>query len=115
MALLQLFSPVDVLECLVDVAHFEGAPSLVLEELMVVLVVDHGDVVLLHGLVVVLQLFAKDADLDVSVGHATLREALREKRVLEVKDGLGDLISFGENHSQLEEHFALLVEVGRHA
>lgn len=85
-----------------------------LVDFVVVLVANDCCLVLPDGLHEVVLLLVEKADLDESIALSLQRESVGQNGVLEVADGLLDLVGLGEDHSELVEDLTLLVEVRRH-
>ena len=85
-----------------------------LVDLVVVLVTNDCGLVLSVGLDEVILLLVKKSDLDEGIALSLQSESVGQDRVLEVANGLLDLVSLGEDHSELVEDLTLLVEVRRH-
>jgi len=96
---LKLLHRVDVLEGLIDIALLEGTPGQVLVNFEVALVSIDCSLVLSHGLIEVTLFFVQEADLDKSVGLSLQGKSIGQDGVLEITDGLLNLVSLGEDHT----------------
>lgn len=67
MVWVELLNDGDVLECLVDFSHLEGAPSKVLVDLIIALVSDDGCLIFSDGLDVVLLFLIEHSNLYKSI------------------------------------------------
>ena len=85
-----------------------------LVDLEVALVTYDGSLILSQGLVIVLLGLVEESDFDQGIGFPLESEGVGEDGVLEVADGLLDLVGLGKYHTKLVEHLTLLVEVGGH-
>ena len=80
-------------------------------DLKVALITVDSSFILLHGLVEVTLFFVEKTNLDECVCLSLKGEGVGEDGVLEVADGLLDLVGLGEDHTELVEDFTLLVEI----
>jgi hypothetical protein len=103
-----------VLKAFVYLVLLEGRPGQVLEDLEVVLVTNKCYLVLSDSLVVVILSLVQQTDFDQGVGLSPGGEGVGQDGVLEVADGLLDLVGLREDHGQLVENLTLLVEVRGH-
>jgi hypothetical protein len=99
LSLVLLLRLLDELHGSVDVALQEVGPGQVLVYLVVPLVVVQTSLVGPLGLVEVLVLFVEQTDLEQGVHLPLHCEGVREDGVLEVTDGLLDLVGLGEYHA----------------
>ena len=72
-----------------------------LVDLEAVLVGDQSSLILTDGLHELFLLLEEQADLDEGVGLSLLGESVGQNGVLEVADGVLDLVGLGEDHSEL--------------
>lgn len=85
-----------------------------LVNLVVVLISDDGCFVFSNGLYEIILFFIEEANLDESVTLSLQSESVCKDRVLEITDGLLNLVCLREDHSKFVKHFTLLVKVWRH-
>ena len=85
-----------------------------LVDFVVVLVANNCCLVLSDGLDEIILLLVEKANLDEGIALSLQRESVGQNRVLEVANGLLDLVGLGEDHSELVEDLTLLVEVRGH-
>ena len=110
----ELLNNGNVFKSLVDFSHLERAPGKMLVDLVVALVSNDGCLILSHGLNIVLLLLIKHTDFDKSISFSLKCEGTGEDRILEIADGLLNLVCFSKYHTQFVKDFTLLVEVWRH-
>ena len=111
---LKLLNLLDIFESFIDVTFLEAAPGHVLIDFEVALVAGDCSFIFSHCLIEILLFFVKKTNFDKSVCLSLESKSVGKDRILEIADGLMDLISLGENHSKLVEDLTLLVEVWRH-
>lgn len=97
----QLLAFLSVLKRLIDLAHLEVAPSQMLVDLEAVLVRDQSCLVLTDSLHELLLLLKEQADFNEGVSFSLLGESIGQNGVLEVADGVLDLVGLCEDHSKL--------------
>lgn len=83
-------------------------------DLIILFVSDDSSFILPDGLWEVTLLLVQQTYLDQSVTLSLERKSVGQDGVLEVTDGLLELVGLREDHAELVEHFTLLVEVGGH-
>ena len=83
-------------------------------DLVVRLIGDGGSLVFSHCLCVILENLIEHAHFHKGVRLSFQSERVGQDRVLEVGDGLLNLIGLSEDHAELVENLTLLVEVRRH-
>jgi hypothetical protein len=66
------------------------------------------------GLCEVSELLEKHTDLQKSIDLSAHSEVAREDRVLEVPNGLVELVGLSKNNAELVKYFRLLIKVRRH-
>jgi len=96
---LELFNLFDVFKSFINVAFLEAAPSHVLVDLEVALVACDSGFIFSHCLIEILLFFIEKTDFDQSISFSLKSKSVGKNRVLEIANGLLDLIGFGKNHS----------------
>ena len=114
MSWLELLDLLDVFKSFIDVTFLEAAPGHVLVDFEVALVTSDSSFIFSHCLIEILLFFVEKTNLDQSVCLSLNGESIGKDRILEIADGLMNLVGLGENHSELVEDLTLLVEVWRH-
>ena len=82
--------------------------------LVVVLINDKCCVVFLDGLVIIFLLFIQETDFYESVSLSLKGKGVGKDGVLEVADGLLNLIGLSKDNTELIQHLTSLVKVGGH-
>ena len=83
-------------------------------DLVVGLIGDGGSFVFPHSLCVILEDLIEHTHFHKGVRLSFQSERVGQDRVLEVGDGLLNLIGLSEDHAELVEHLTLLIKVRRH-
>lgn len=96
----QLLTFLCIFKGLVDLAHLEVAPGQMLVDLEAVLVGDQGCLVLTDSLHELFLLLKEQTDFNECVSFSLLGESIGQDRVLEVADGMLDLVGLCEDHSK---------------
>lgn len=107
----ELFNLFDVFKGFIDVSFLEAAPGHVLIDLKVALITCDSGFVFSHGLIEILLFFIEETNFDQSVSFSLKSKSIGKDRILEIADGLLDLVGLSKDHSELVKDLTLLVEV----
>ena len=96
----QLLAFLCIFKRLVNLTHLKVAPSQMLVDLEAILVRNQSCLILTDSLHELFLLFKEQADFNEGVSFSLLGESVGQNRVLEVADGVLDLVGLCEDHSK---------------